>query len=167
MITLRNLSQLKKISIITLLVALIFGFTSCDSNKIYEENQAFDNNVWNYDDVKEFSFSVEDSLTPVKLFINLRTTIDYEYSNIYMYTHFTYPNGNTDIDTLEFFLAQPNGKWLGECSGTVVENRALITQGYLMESGTYTFKIEQAMYNDALPEVMDVGIRVENLVMEQ
>tara|TARA_B100000809_G_C15109614_1_gene520058 strand:- start:91 stop:594 length:504 start_codon:yes stop_codon:yes gene_type:complete len=167
MINRPNLSQIKKISLIGLFFTLIFGFASCDSNKIYEENKAFENNVWTYHDVKEFSFTVEDSLTPVKLFLNLRTTIDYEYSNIYMYTHFTYPNGNTDIDTLEFFLAHPNGKWLGECSGTVIENRALITQGYLMESGMYTFKIEQAMYNDALSEVMDVGIRVENLVLSE
>lgn len=167
MITRLNQRQIKKVRIIGLLFTLLIGFTSCDSGVIYEENHEFENNVWSYDDVKEFSFSVEDSLTPVKLFINLRTTIDYEYSNIYMYTHFTYPNGNTDIDTLEFFLAQPNGKWLGECSGTVVENRALITQGYLMDPGTYSFKIEQAMYKDNLPEVMDVGIRVENLVMEQ
>lgn len=157
----------KKISLIGLVLSLFLGFTSCDSDMIYENNQSFENNIWTYEDAKEFSFTMSDSVIPVKIFINLRTTIDYEYSNIYMYTHFSYPNGTTDIDTLEFFLAQPSGKWLGKCSGTVVENKALITQGYLMDPGTYTFKIEQAMYDNDLSEVLDVGIRVEHLRMEE
>ena len=156
----------KKISVVGLFLALFVGFTSCDSDRIYDENQSFENSTWSYEDAKEFSFTVEDSITPVKIYINLRTTIDYQYSNIYMYTHFSYPNGITDIDTLEFFLAHPNGKWLGKCSGTVVENKALITQGYLMDPGTYTFKIEQAMYDNDLTEVLDVGIRVEHLRIE-
>jgi gliding motility-associated lipoprotein GldH len=155
-----------KIKILSLFLIVSISLISCDSDHIFEENKSFQNNTWSYNDAKEFSFTMSDSITPVKIYINLRTTIDYEYSNIYMYTHFSYPNGTADIDTLEFFLAQPNGKWLGECSGTIVENRALITQGYLMDPGTYSFKIEQAMFNDALNEVIDIGIRVEHLRME-
>ncbi len=162
----KRIIQQKRSSIILLLFVLL-GLTSCDSELIYEENQAFENNTWSYDDPKEFSFELEDSLTPVKIYINLRTTIDYQFSNIYMYLHLDFPGGYSDVDPLEFFLAQADGKWLGETSGTVVENRAMITQGYLMYPGKYTFKLEQAMYDNDLTEVLDVGIRVENLVLEE
>ncbi len=97
---------------------------SCSSDVIYENNQSFENNIWTYEDAKEFSFEIKDSATLAKISLNFRNTIDYQYSNIYMYLHMSYPNGYEDTDTLEFFIAQPNGKWLGECSGTVVENQA-------------------------------------------
>jgi gliding motility-associated lipoprotein GldH len=152
--------MIKKVSLIFGMLIALFVVTSCDSDVIFEENQSFENNVWSYDDVKSFSFEL-DSMTPVKMYLNLRTTIDYEFSNIYMYLHSAYPNGYEDIDTLEFFLAQPDGKWLGEVSGTVVENQALITQGYFSDPGEYTFKLEQAMRDNDLSEVLDVGLRVE------
>lgn len=158
----------KKINVFVIIFSLFLGLASCDSSDvIFEDNQGFENNTWAYDDIKEFSFEIEDSITPAKIFLNLRTTLDFQYSNIYMYLHINYPNGFTDIDTLEFFLAQPNGKWLGEVSGTVVENQALIAQGIFNDPGTYTYKVEQAMYKDALEEIIDVGIRVEYMDIEQ
>ena len=150
----------KRISII--LVSLFILITSCESDKfIYENNQGFINNTWSYEDAKSFSVDITDTLIPIKLFINLRTTTDYPYRNIYMFFHSNYPNGYTDIDTFEFFLADQEGHWLGDNSGTVVENRAIISRGYFPTVGEYNFKIEQAMRNDSLPEVLDVGVRIE------
>ena len=77
--------------------------------------------------------------------------------------HSNYPNGYADIDTLEFFLADPKGKWLGDNSGTVVENRAIISKGTFPVTGTYSFKLEQAMRSDSLPEVIDIGMRIDVL----
>ncbi|MDX1348639.1 MAG: gliding motility lipoprotein GldH [Putridiphycobacter sp.] len=152
----------KRVSYITVL-CLIAGLTSCDDAMIYEKNVGFENNTWVYEDPKTFSFEITDSLLPVKLSINLRTTTNYPYSNIYMFLHSNYPNGYHDIDTLEFFLADPRGNWLGDNSGTVVENRAVISKGVFPTTGTYHFMIEQAMRNDSLPEIIDLGLRVEVL----
>ena len=151
----------KKINLLVIVTMLLLGFTSCDADTIYESNQNFENNTWTYEDAKEFSFEIKDSATLAKVSLNFRNTIDYQYSNIYMYLHMTYPNGYEHTDTLEFFIAQPNGKWLGECTGTVVENKALIAQGRFNDPGIYTYKIEQAMFNDGLEEMLDIGLKVE------
>ncbi|MGV6860606.1 MAG: gliding motility lipoprotein GldH [Putridiphycobacter sp.] len=151
----------RKIKLLFFTLALAVVLPSCNNDVIYTEHQTFENNTWSYDDVKTFSFEMEEDTTPVKIFINLRTTVDYPYSNIYMYMHSDFPNGYHDIDTLEFFLARPEGEWLGEVNGTIVENHAIITQGYLLDKGTYTFKLEQAMYEDSLPELLDVGLTVK------
>jgi len=159
--------MLKKISIVTLFLSLILGFTSCDNSVIFEENQGFEDNTWRYEDVKTFSFTMKDSMTPCKIYLNMRTTLDYQFSNVYMNLYSSYPNGNQDTAALEFFLAEPNGKWLGEVSGTVIENSAMINKGaYLVDPGTYSFKIEQAMFDNDLGEIIDVGIRVEHLTVE-
>ena len=154
----------KRISVALASLLTCVGVISCTNELlIYENNQGFENNTWVYDDPKTFSFDIKDSSVFINLFINLRITTDYPYSNIYMFLHSDYPNGYTDIDTLEFFLADKDGYWLGDNSGTVVENSALISRGNFPVSGTYTFKLEQAMRNDSLPEVLDVGIRIEEV----
>ncbi len=157
----------KRISITIGIFISLMVFVSCDNSVVFEDNQGFENNTWSYDDAKTFTFDIEDSLLPVKLYVNLRTTTDYPYSNIFMFLHSDYPNGYSDIDTLEFFLADPLGEWLGDNSGTVIENRAMISKGIFPGTGTYTFKLEQAMRNDHLPELLDVGIRVELLTEEE
>ena len=157
----------KRISQIILGVLFLISFIACDSDVIYSEYQSVDDNVWSYDDPKTFTFEMKEDTVPVKIYINLRTTTDYPYSNIFMYLYSDFPNGYSDKDTLEFFLAKPNGEWLGEVSGTVIENTALITKGYLTTKGNYTFKLEQAMYEDSLPEILDLGITVKYLDLEE
>lgn len=152
----------KKISRAFVLLLVVVLFASCDSNRIYEEHFAVDNNEWRSDDIKTFKFEIEDTLSPLNLFVNFRTTTDYPYSNLFIFLHSEYPDGYNDKDTLEFLLAESNGKWKGENSGTIVENRILISSGGRFTTrGTYTFSIEQAMRDEALPEIIDVGFRVE------
>lgn len=153
----------KRISELLVLAFLVFCVQSCDDTVLHEQNQKFENNTWVYEDPKIFTFDIQDSLVPIKLSINLRTTTNYPYSNIYMFMHSNYPNGYVDIDTLEFFLADPEGNWLGDNSGTVVENKAVISKGIFPNAGKYSFKLEQAMRNDSLPEVLDIGMRIELL----
>jgi gliding motility-associated lipoprotein GldH len=156
-------SILKSIGIF---IFALFSLTACDSGVLYEENLACEDNVWKYEDIKQFEFDVTDTLSPVNLFINMRTTTDYPYSNIYMFLYSTYPGDEERKDTLEFKLAETDGKWLGENSGTVVEFQGLIsTGGRFARAGTYIFKLQHGMRENDLAEIIDVGFKVE--LMEQ
>ena len=151
------------ISFVLVFIAFL-NLTSCDSNRIYEENIAVEDGIWKNEDIKTFSFDVVDTMSRVNIFVNLRTTTDYPYSNIYVFLYSEFPNGTTDKDTLEFILAEPDGKWLGENSGTVVEFKGLIASGgFLSVSGTYTFQLQHAMREDELHEIIDVGMRFEKM----
>ena len=150
------------------LIAIVMLIFSCDSNKLYEENLTVDKDGWHADDVKTFEFEIEDTLSPLNLYINLRTTTDYPFSNLYLFLYSSYPDGYRDKDTLEFILAEPSGKWLGENSGTVVENKIMIFKGgRFTKQGTYQFKLEHGMREKILPEILDVGFRVELMEMKQ
>ena len=78
----------KKSNLLVIVTLLLLGFASCNSDMIYENNQSFENNTWTYEDAKEFSFEIKDSATLAKISINFRNTIDYQYSNIYMYFYY-------------------------------------------------------------------------------
>lgn len=153
-----------KLTLILLSFTMVMLCVSCDSNKVYEDNLPMENNNWLSEDIKSFSFEVTDTISPVNIYVNLRTTTDYAYSNIYVFLYTEFPNGVSDKDTLEFLLAQPDGKWLGENSGTIVEFKGLIaTGGRFSTAGEYTFKLQHAMREESLPEIVDVGIRVETM----
>ena len=143
-------------------LAMLLGLGSCDNNMIYDENIAVGDNVWTFDDIKTFEFDVSDTISPVNIFVNLRTTTEYQYSNIYVFLYSEYPNGATNKDTLEFLLAKPDGEWYGDNTGTIVEFKGLIaTGGRFSTAGKYRFQIQHAMREKELPEVIDVGMRVE------
>lgn len=152
-----------------LFLSVLFAsmLVSCDSNKLYEENLAVDEDGWHHDDIKTFEFDITDTISPLNLYINVRTSTDYAFSNLFMFLHSDYPNGYSDKDTLEFILAEPSGKWLGESSGTVVENQIMIFKGgRFTTQGTYKFQLEHAMRQKVLPEILDVGFRVELMELE-
>ncbi|MDC3352241.1 gliding motility lipoprotein GldH [Crocinitomicaceae bacterium] len=158
---------MNKLFYIAVLVASSTLFYACDSNKVFEENQSVDDQIWNTEDIKTFSFDVTDTISPVSLAVNLRTTVDYPYSNIYMFLYSEYPDGTAHKDTIEFLLAAADGKWYGENSGTIVSFQGYIAAGgRFAKSGTYTYKLQHAMREDDLPEIVDVGLRAETMEME-
>ena len=75
----RSLNKFIVLMFVTVLLA------ACDSNKIYEENHTVDSDGWHNDDIKSFEFEIEDTISPLSLFVNVRTTTDYKYSNLYVF----------------------------------------------------------------------------------
>jgi gliding motility-associated lipoprotein GldH len=79
---------------------------------------------------------------------------------VFLYSKF--PNEAEKKDTLQFILAEPSGKWLGEKTGTIVEFQSMISKGgTFARSGTYSFKLQHAMREDNLNEIVDIGFRAE------
>ena len=64
-------------------------------------------------------------------------------------------------------LAEPTGKWLGRGMGEIYEQRMqLDLKGFINFSrkGNYRVSMEQNMRINPLPEVMDVGLRIEKIL---
>ena len=153
---------MKRSFVLLFIGVLMQGLIACDDDKIFEENQVIENNTWKSDDIKTFSFEVEDTISPMLISVNLRTTVDYAYSNLYVFLYSEYPDGSSHKDTLEFLLAEPDGKWLGENTGTIVEFKGPIAAGgRFSKQGKYTFKLQHAMREEELKEVVDIGLCIE------
>ena len=150
--------QNKFLIVLTFLIGL--SAVSCDSNQVYDESFAVGDNGWAMDDVKTFDIPITDTMSVLNMYVNLRTSTDYPYQNIYLFMYSEYPDGYTDKDTLELILAENDGRWYGESSGTVVENRFPIASGRFQPAGNYIFKIQHAMQDEFLPEIIDVGMRI-------
>ena len=144
-----------------LFVSFLF-FSACDGNRIFEENQAIPNNVWEVDNVLKFDVAIQDTLMPTNFYINIRNSEGYPYSNLFLFVTTIFPNGNTTIDTLECVLADDKGKWLGSGMGDIYDNQIPFKKNVRFPiSGTYTFEIQQGMRKDEIPLIMDAGMRIE------
>ena len=144
------------------LIFIILFFTSCDSNVVFEENIKFPENRWEQKNNIVFTTEIKDTLTPQNIYINVRNAGGYQFSNLFVFFTTQTPSGKRERDTVELTLANPSGKWMGDGLGDIWDNRLLFKSNFLFpEKGIYTFTFEQAMRVDPLPQLMDIGIRIE------
>lgn len=141
-------------------VALIF-LVSCTNNAVYEKNKAIPARLWFYDEKPQFDVHIDDKLSKYNVYINLRHSNSYDFSNIFVLLH---EKGSKLIDTAyrkEISLAQPDGRWLGNSAGSLYEIQYLAKENFIFpDTGTYIFTIEQNMRENPLKDIIDVGIKV-------
>lgn len=145
-----------------LFCSLLTLLTSCDPNRIFEENQKMENRSWEINAPVIFNVTIDDTISAYNMYINIRNSDKYKFSNLYLFMTTTIPKRQFEKDTLQLLLADENGKWLGNGLGDIFESRVLFKKNIrFLYKGNYQFKLEQAMRIDPLPGVLDVGIRIE------
>jgi len=155
-------------SSIVLLCLVFISLVSCDSNSVFDEYKSVPD-VWNKNEVISFNVKVPDSTKPYNLFVNLRNTNEYKYSNLFLIVEMNFPKGKVIRDTLEYRMAKPSGELLGTGLTSVKENKLWYKEAVVFnEEGEYTVNIEQAMRSNGeingvvnLEGITDIGFRVE------
>lgn len=159
-----NLTHIKTISgsaTIFLMLCVLF-FTSCDSARIFEQNQEMPESGWAQSNLVKFDVDIKDPATPANFYINVRNADGYPYGNIFLFIKTVFPNGKSSKDTLECVLADDKGKWLGTGAGDLYDNQIPFKRNVRFPmAGTYHFEIEQGMRPESIPLIMDVGLRIE------
>jgi gliding motility-associated lipoprotein GldH len=155
----------KSVSVIffsAVLFLLGHSFVSCSSRAIFDDVVPIGNDGWHMDDKQRFEINVNDTLNTFRFFVHIRNDISYRYSNLYFFMQTRFPNGNVTHDTIECVLADLSGKWNGKGSGQHRDHLILLNQSLKFPlSGTYTIDIEQAMREEVLHGIRNVGIRIE------
>lgn len=147
----------------------LFFVAACTEGVLYSSYQPIDNGGWDKDEVKEFSFSPGDSIQKHNMYIHIRNDDTFPYSNLFLIADMTFPGGDQLRDTLEYTMADPSGKWLGEGMGSIKENKLWYKENIVFPvNGVYTIRITHAMRQngevdgiDKLPGITDVGIEIE------
>lgn len=158
---------MKKFGFSILFLGLLF-LTSCDENRVYEKNEDIYLFEWDYEDKKVFEIEILDKL-PKTIFVNFRHTYFFEARNVILDLEIRTPKDSIYQIPINMLLSEPNGKWYGECSGDICDIKTPInefTNYSFLDTGKYTFTLVQNMRVNPLPNVMSVGIRVENAINE-
>jgi gliding motility-associated lipoprotein GldH len=123
-------------------------------------------NAWDYQFKPSFKFDITDTTATYNLYFLVRHTEAYQFSNIWLQVYSKQPGDSTFIKSrIEVPLAEPSGKWLGRGMGEIWEQRMPITRNdnpmVFKKTGTYEIRFEQNMRINPLPEVLQIGLRVE------
>lgn len=163
------------------LIAMIMVTASCGTIDLYERVVSFPEMEWHSTYKPEFTFNISDTTTPHQVYVVLRHTEKYNWNNIWinLYTHTpvdstglqpdstvqaSAPRPADSVRMVQYELPLANKeRWLGTAMGDVYEHRILITPQPVKfpRTGTYKYVIEQAMREDPLKHVLNVGLRVE------
>jgi gliding motility-associated lipoprotein GldH len=142
-------------------VALMAIFLStCDRGMVYDHIETMEDRTWGWRDTREFPVEVTDTISLHNIYLQVRHTVTYPMSNLYMFVYVKSPEGQMLKDTVHILMAEPDGKWIGKGTGHLRELSLLYRkQTRFGEKGTYTFTLEQGMRKPELP-VTDIGIRI-------
>lgn len=147
-----------------LLVILSLIVVSCSQTAIYDSSVVVENEELNRDSVAVFEVGIADTAQLYNIAINIRNTTEYRFQNIYIFADIIAPNGAVQRDTVECFLADNAGRWLGKGHGALRDNRFVYRRGVKFATrGSYTFRLQQAMRVNPLQGIANIGIRVEEL----
>ena len=143
-----------------LLFFLVVGFVSCQNENKKEVYHSFNNNTWNTDSIVSFELDNIDTTGSHDLYLMVRHTTNFKFQNLFLFTNF-----ENQQDTLELFLSEKSGRWLGKGFGEIKELKIRIKENVnFKDNQDQTFSVEQAMrYEDLekiinLTEIVAVGI---------
>ncbi|MCQ2307911.1 MAG: gliding motility lipoprotein GldH [Bacteroidales bacterium] len=152
---------MKKITVVFAVISA-FVMSSCSSRMMYDESVVIPEAKWDNKNIPYFDVNVEDTISVYSFALNARHIENYRYSNLFVFLHTTFPNGNVTHDTIECTLAYPDGSWVGRGSGSMRSDKILLNPNLRFPlGGVYHFEIEQAMRDEILKGIVDVGISIE------
>ncbi|MCK5781770.1 MAG: gliding motility lipoprotein GldH [Flavobacteriales bacterium] len=143
-------------------ILLLLVLSSCDENGVYDNYIHVSDSTWDKDSIISFKINLDDTLAKNNVFLKVRNTVDYEFSNLYLFTVITFPDGRVLRDTLEYEMTSDEGKWLGEGMSGVKSNLLFYKKNVVFyEKGEYILSVQHGMRTDKLEGIKDVGLRIE------
>jgi len=134
--------------------------SSCGSDSVYNKSIPIENRAWKEKFHPTFKVEITDTINPYDFILTLRTTVDYPYSNLWLYLTIDGPMGKSKRLPLEIITADVSGKWTGDKSGSLVSFQKLFMHDKFPKKGTYTLKFEQATTQKQVPEIVDISLEV-------
>ena len=162
----RKLSVIIIVSLITL---------SCNDSTVFDIYKPISKTQWHKDSIISFDFNPIDTISTNSIYINLRNNDDYQYSNLFLIVGIDFPNNFSVIDTLEYEMADAEGKFLGSGFTDLKENKLEYKSNVVFPiTGTYNISVQHAMRKSGdiegislLQGITDVGLRIEKNIINE
>ena len=103
-----------------------------------------------------FEYCIEDTVSTYTMIIYMRHNERFPYQNMWLFV-----SDSIQCDTIEFYLADDRGKWLGDKHNGFIEMPVLFGENkQYADSGIYHITIQQGMRDSLLQGVTDIGLEI-------
>lgn len=142
-------------------IAILFIFVACDPNIVFDDFRNTGVNNWDKDSIVSFQVEIADSTSDYDILLSTRNLENYPYSNLWLFVDIIAPNSSSVRDTVEYELAQANGKWLGKGTGGVYVNQFTFrSMVFFPFTGKYEVRIQHGMRDPKLEGLRDIGLTI-------
>jgi gliding motility-associated lipoprotein GldH len=142
---------------------LLLVIHSCRSDLAYAESKSISSGGWAVEDTLVFSPVLEQADAPCDLYVWVRHTKDYAYSNIWLKVE-SELDLNTRDGLVEIKVADKSGKWLGTCSQSLCTVRLALKEDLSLDAdGAFKVEVIQYMRETSLQGVRNVGLELVRL----
>ena len=150
------------------LVLIVFAavLTGCDTSRVFEDNKDFAKRAWILNDTVNFEFTIDDTTSTYNLLCNIRNSVDYPYSRIFVNysledsTHRVLSTKLVSDYLFDVKTGEPNGN---SGLGDIYDHRFPLVQSGKFKAGKYFVRLQQYMRTDTLHGVLAAGVRVEKV----
>ena len=150
---------MRKPFIISIIVLLSIVLSACDRDIVYSQFCSIPSEEWGIDEVAQFDYPITDAELPFRMIIYVRHTECYPYQNMWLFV-----DDGQRQDTIEFYLADDRGQWLGNKHHGFIEMPVLYEAAHQYpDTGTYHLTIQHAMRDSVLRGVTDVGLEITRI----
>lgn len=152
-----------------MLIFIALLLASCNRGTVYNQFQSIEGNRWHKDSVISFTIPSTDTVQKNNIYVTLRNNKDYEFSNLFLIVGIRFPNNYQIVDTLEYEMTTPEGRFLGTGMSDVKENKLEYKTNVTFSlAGDYDLSVQQAMRKTRdieglqyLNGITDVGVQIE------
>ena len=156
----------RRLSFVFITILCGCSLLSCDSTRIFESYFSFENHNWDKDEIVVFEYE-SDSIyaKAIKFSVNLRFDPSYSYRNLWTFLDIQLPNGKQIKDTLNLLLMDEQGRYLSHVSGGSTKESKHYYKFAVTNppKGKYIIKLQQAMREESLDNIVAVGARIEKI----
>ncbi len=146
-------------------------FMSCAKDKVFDQYKPISDARWHKDSIVSFKMNPIDTLSRNNLYVQLRNSKDYQFSNLFLIVGIEFPDNTNIVDTLEYEMADAQGKFLGTGFTDLKENKLEYKTNVIFpKSGEYQVDIQHAMRKSGavdgvlyLEGITDVGLSIEKV----
>lgn len=153
-----------------LFLLLILSLAGCDRSRLYEQNHDFEARAWIVSDQPVFEFDITDTVNTYNVYCNIRNSVKYPYSRIFINYALQDSTGVSVSKNLisAFLFEEKTGKPIGSSGlGDVYDQQIPVLKKFKFKTaGKYSLKFEQFMRTDTLAGIHAVGFRVETAATE-
>lgn len=155
---------MKRLLSILSVVLVVLLLTACRNNIVYSRFQSVahpggmnpSSDKWHMDSTVSFAYHIADTSADYQMIVYIRHTERFPYQNMWLFV------GDSLLrDTIEFYLADDRGLWLGDKHNGFIEMPVLLEEAkHFPDTGVYYLNIQHAMRDSLLRGVTDVGLEI-------
>ena len=140
----------------------VFLFKSCTTVDLYEKSVTIPKHEWHNSFRPSFDFKISDTTSRYQVYLILRHSEKYRYTNIYVNLFIQPPGQDSAIEIRRDLTLATNAEgWLATGMDDIYEHRIKLGDPQTLKAGNYKFTLEQIMRENPLQHVLNAGIRVE------